>query len=134
MAKLSRRMVAQTIAEKLLQEPARSKHWVSLAAAYLVETKQASKVDQLVQDIAREVQSQSGLLLATVVSAHELSAELRKQVADSLAQATGAKSVSLDATVDPTLLAGYVARTPDHEINTSARYRLKQLRSLEASR
>ena len=130
--KFSRRNIAKAIAAQLLATPSDTSKWIKMAAAYLVDSKQVNKADQLVQDIAREIQAQSGTLLATVVSAHELSTELREQIASSLARKTGAQAVRLDATVDPALLSGYVARTPDYEINTTAQYRLKQLMSLEA--
>ncbi len=130
--KLSRRRVAITIADRLLSEPANASKWIAMAAAYLVSSKQINKADQLVQDIAREIYTKSGVLLASIVSAHELSTELREQIAASLAQKTGAQEVKFDATVNPLLLSGYVARTPDHEINTTAQYKLKQLKSLEA--
>jgi F0F1-type ATP synthase delta subunit len=131
-AKVSRRIIAQTIARKLLTEPERRQHWIALGAAYLVENKQSSKVEQLVQDIAREVQLQSGVLLASVTSAHELTDEIKSRIAASLAAKTGASEVRLDASVDAALLSGYVARTPDYEVNTTAQYRLRQLKSLEA--
>ena len=130
--KLSRRIVAKTIAGGLLADPSSTPKWIAMAAAYLIDGKQINKADQLVQDVAREIYLQSGTLLATVTSAHELSAELRRQIAASIANKTGAKEVKFDATVDQSLLTGYVARTPDYEINTTAQYRLKQLKSLEA--
>lgn len=130
--KFSRRNIAKAIAAQLLATPSDTSKWIQMAAAYLVDSKQANKAEQLVQDIVREIQAQSGILLANVVSAHELSTELREQIASSLARKTGAKEVKIDATVDPTLLSGYVARTPDYEINTTAQHRLKQLMSLEA--
>lgn len=131
-AKTSRRIIAQTIATKLLAEPDRTQDWMRLAAAYLVEARQTERAGQLLQDIAREIERQSGLLLAQVTSAHELSPALLQEIADSLAQKTGAERVQLDAQVDPTLLSGYIARTPDYEVNTTAQYKLKQLKSLEA--
>lgn len=131
-AKLSRRIIAQTVAAKLLAEPERRADWLTMAAAYLLQTKQADRAEQLVLDIAREVQTQSGTLLASVASAHELGAELRQSIASLLASKTGASEVRIDTTVEPSLLSGYVVRTPDHEMNTTARQRLRQLRSLEA--
>jgi|GEM_PF-664111 F0F1-type ATP synthase delta subunit len=130
--KFSRRNIAKAIAAQLLATPSDTSKWMQMAAAYLVDSKQVNKAEQLVQDIAREIQLQSGTLLATVVSAHELSAELREQIAKSLARKTGAQDVNIDATVNPALLSGYMARTPDYEINTTAQHRLKQLKSLEA--
>ena len=35
--KLSRRIIARTIAAKLLAEPGKRKHWLQVTAAYLVE-------------------------------------------------------------------------------------------------
>lgn len=131
-AKFSRRIVAQTVAEKLLTEPARTSEWLAMAAAYLVATKQIDKVEQLVQDIARAIQVQSGTLLASVVSAHDLSEELQTKIADSLKQKTGAQAVNLTVSVDPALLGGYIVRTPDYELNRTAQHRLRQLMSMEA--
>jgi F0F1-type ATP synthase delta subunit len=131
-AKFSRRIVAQTVAKKLLTEPAHTSEWLAMAAAYLVTTKQIDKVEQLVQDIARAIQAQSGTLLASVVSAHDLSEELQAKIADSLKQKTGAQAVNLTASVDPALLSGYIVRTPDYELNRTAQHRLRQLMSMEA--
>lgn len=131
-AKYSRRIIAQTVAAKLLAEPARRAEWLKIAAAYLVDTKQTSRAEQLVQDIAREVQLQNGTLLARVVSAHELTDDLRDAIAALLTAKTGATEVRIDATVDESLLTGYVVRTPDYEMNTTAAAKLRQLRSLEA--
>lgn len=130
--KTSRRIIAQTIAAKLLAEPDRTQDWMRMAAAYLVESHQTERAGQLLQDIAREIEVQSGLLLARVTSAYELSPALLQEIADSLARKTGAQRVRLDTQVDPALLSGYMARTPDYEVNTTAQYKLKQLKSLEA--
>lgn len=130
--KISRRLLAQTIATQLIAEPAQRGKWLAMAAAYLVEHRQTDRAEQLVQDIAREVFKQQGVLLASVRSAHELSAELKQNLAAYLQRATGAQEIVLDESVDPSLLSGLVARTPDYELNTTARYRLRQLKSLEA--
>lgn len=130
--KYSRRIVAQTLVTKLLSEPLRTSDWSAMAASYLITSKQVDKAEQLVQDMAREIQVQSGHLLASITSAHELSDTLRQQIADSLARQTNARTVTLDTTVDPTLLSGYVVRTPDYELNTTAQHKLRQLMSLEA--
>lgn len=130
--KTSRRILAQTIAAKLLAEPERKQDWLNMAAAYLVEARQIERAEQLLQDIVREIQRQSGLLLARVTSAYTLSPELLEQIAASLTRQTGAQRVQLDTSVDPALLSGYIVRTPDYEVNTTAQYKLKQLKSLEA--
>lgn len=129
-AGLSRRDLAKTIAAKIIAQPSERQAWLNRAAAYLVERHQTDRAEQLVQDIAREVFTQTGTLLASVTSAHPLSPAIRKEIADYLTAATGAQRVVLDEAVDPTLLSGVVVRTPDHELNTTARYHLQQLTSL----
>jgi F0F1-type ATP synthase delta subunit len=131
-AKISRRLLAQTLATKLVAEPENRGKWLTAAAAYLVERRQTDRAEQLVQDIAREVHVQTGTLLASVTSAHELTESIRADLTDYLKKATQASTVVLDEHVDPSLLSGLVARTPDYELNTTARYRLRQLTSLEA--
>lgn len=130
--KISRRLLAQTIATKLRETPAERGKWLAMAAAYLVERRQTDRAEQLVQDIARELFNQDGTLLATVTSAHELSDSLRAELKKYLTQATQASTVVLDERVDPSLLSGLIAKTPDYELNTTARYRLRKLTSLEA--
>ena len=115
-SKISRRLLAQTIATKLREKPAERGKWLAMAAAYLVEQRQTDRANQLVQDIARELFNQDGTLLATVTSAHELSESIRKELKEYLAKATQASTVVLDERVDPSLLSGLIAKTPDYEI------------------
>lgn len=128
--KVSRRILAATIAEKILAEPEKRSHWLLLGAAYLVEQRQTDRVTQLVGDISREIYRQSGMLLASVTSAHPLENELKSDLEKYLRQVTGAKNIFLDESVDANLLSGIVATTPDAELNTSGRYRLRQIASI----
>lgn len=128
---VSRRAVARLIAAKMVSEPAKNAKWLAMGAAYLVERHQADRVNQLVQDIAREYFVLTGELAATVETAFPLAAQLRTELEQMIAKATGATSVSLSETVDTSVLAGYRVKTPDHEINTTARDRLRRLKSLE---
>ncbi len=130
--KLSRRIVARTIAAKLLAEPtpARRKHWLQVTAAYLLDQKQADDVDLVVNDIAHELYEQSGHLAVDVVSAHALSASVREELKKTLQASTSAKHVELSEQLDPQLLGGLVARTPDAELDLSVRTKLKQLATI----
>jgi len=131
MAKLSRRVIARTIAAKLLAEPERRSHWLQVAAAYMVESNMENDVDLLVNDIAHEVFAQSGQLYATVTSAHPLSDAARADLKRTLQEATSAKKVAFDEKVDPTLLGGVVAQTPDAQLDLSVRTRLQQLATIK---
>ncbi|HLZ14900.1 MAG TPA: F0F1 ATP synthase subunit delta [Candidatus Saccharimonadales bacterium] len=128
--KVSRRVLARTVAAKLLAEPARQSHWLQVTAAYVIEQHIAADIDLLINDIAQELYAQSGHLLVDVTSARKLSETVRASLKRTLQDATGAKRVELAEHLDPTLLGGLVARTPSHELDASVRTQLKQLASL----
>lgn len=128
--KVSRRVIARTVAAKLLAEPARRAHWLQVTAAYLIEHGMAEDTDLVVNDIAHELYEQAGHLLVGVTSARALSDSLRRDLTHTLRQATGATSVELAERVDPALLGGLIARTPDAQLDASVRTKLKQLASL----
>lgn len=128
---VSRRAVARTIAAKLIAEPDASQKWLAMGAAYLMQRGQADRAEQLVQDIARELLVQDGQLVASVRTAHALTDDLRTQLEAFLAAKTGATEVTLSETVEPELLSGFVVTTPDYELNTTARSKLRQLNTLE---
>lgn len=128
--KVSRRVLARTVASKLLNEPSRTKHWVKVAAAYLMEQHMVDDIDLFINDVAHELYEQSGHLLVDVTSARRLSDTIRKELAQTLQAATGAKRVELAEHIDPSLLGGLIARTPDGQLDASVRAQLKQLASL----
>jgi len=128
--KTSRRILARTVAAKLLAEPAKRKVWVEALAAYLVQYGMEKQADQVINDIARELYIQGGHLSVSVTSARKLSDSAREELKHTLQAATSAKSVELIEQVDPGLLGGLVARTPDAVLDVSVRSKLKQLASL----
>src|SRR5688572_1610893 len=130
MAKLSRRLLARTIATKLVEHPSERRHWIQTLAAYLVEQNRTEEVDLIVNDIAHELYRQAGVLLVHVESAHPLSDSVRKELKDLLSNATKAKHIELTEKTNPELLGGLVARTPDAAIDLSVRTKLKQLATI----
>lgn len=128
--KASRRVLARTVATKILVEPARATHWLQVTAAYLTEHNRTKDVDLVLNDIARELYEQSGHLLVDVTSARPLTDAVRREVAQSIKDATGAKHVELTEQVDPSLLGGLIARTPDAQLDLSVRTKLKQLATI----
>lgn len=131
-ATVSRRAVARTIATKLIAEPDKRGQWLAMGAAYLLQRGHADRATQLVQDIARELLRQEGHLAASVRSAHPLTDELRAELAAYLSAKTGAKTIDLSETVEADLLTGLIVKTPDYELNTTARAKLRQLNTIEA--
>lgn len=128
--KASRRVLARTIASKLLTEPDRRKHWVKITAAYLVDHGLDQDADLIINDIAHELYEQSGHLIVDVTSARALSDSTREELVRMLKEATTAKKIELTEKTDPELVGGLIARTPDAVLDASVRTKLKQLASL----
>jgi F-type H+-transporting ATPase subunit delta len=95
-----------------------------------MEQHQASDLDLFVNDLAYELHEQSGHLFVDVTSARKLTEAVRSELKHTLQDATGARHIELSEHVDPTLLGGLIARTPDAELDASVRTKLKQLASL----
>lgn len=129
-AKVSRRVVARTLAGRLLAEPAKRSHWLRVTAAYLMEQHMVDDIDLFVADLAYELHEQSGHLYVDVTSARALTDGVRAELKRTLQEATGATHVELSEHTDPSLIGGLVARTPDAELDASVRTKLKQLASL----
>jgi ATP synthase F1 delta subunit len=129
-SKVSRRVLARTIAAKLLGEPSKRSHWMKVTAAFLIENGMADDTDLIVNDIAHELYEQSGHMLVDVTSARKLTGALREDLKRILKESTGASRVELAEHLDPSLLGGLIARTPDHQLDASVRTKLKQLASL----
>lgn len=126
----SRRVIARTIAAKVLAEPSRFEHWMKVLAAYLLEKKQADLAELIANDIAREIFAQNGELLVDVTSSHELADNVRQDLKKALADNTGAKSVVLNEQIDRGLIGGLIAQTPDAILDISVRSQLKQLAAI----
>ena len=129
-AKISHRALAKTIARELVDAPGRRQHWIKALAAYLVENNLTDRSDAIINDVTREIFALNGDLLVRVTSARPLTAGLRDDIEQLLRQHTGARRVILDESVDPSVLGGIIARTPDAELDLTVRSKLKQLASL----
>jgi F0F1-type ATP synthase delta subunit len=132
-SKVSRRVLARVIAEKLIAEPKNAKHWIQATAAYLLEHGLAEDADLLMNDVARELFAQDGRLMVHVASARPLSETIRAELKNHLREVTNAKHVEMSESIDPTLLGGLVAKTPDGELDLSVRRRLRQLALITAA-
>lgn len=128
--KASRRVLARTIAAKLLAEPDQRRHWIKATAAYLMDNSMDEDVDLIINDIAHELYVQGGHLIVDVTSARTLSDSTREELTRMLKAATSAKHVEIAEKTDRDLLGGLIARTPDAVLDASVRTRLNQLRAI----
>ncbi len=129
-AKASRRDIVRTVTRRLLDEPENRSIWLQRLAAYIVTHNMAGQVDLLVNDIAHELYDQAGILTVEVVSARELTDDLRASLKRLLQSETDAREVNIYETTDADLLGGFIARTADAEIDASVQTKLKALAAL----
>lgn len=129
--KFSRRVIARTIAGKLVSEPSRQDYWVRTLAAYLLEQKRVSEASLIVSDIEHELYEQDGQLLARITSARPLAESVRSALKEVLAAQTSAKKVILTEQTDPSLIGGLIARTADAQLDASVRTKLNRLAAIK---
>lgn len=127
----SRRLLAKTVAAKLIAEPSRRAHWIQALAAYVAQHNREAEAELIANDIVREVFIQNGELLVTVTSAQKLQDNIRSEVVEALKKDTGAKVVTLAESQDPSLIGGLVAQTPDAILDVSVQTKLKRLAAIE---
>lgn len=130
--KVSRRVLARTIAAQLLARPKDHARIVRTVAAYLIEQRMADDAQLFMGDLAHELFVQSGHLFAEVASAHTLGESVRAELVRTLRHATGAKHVEIAEQVKPELLGGLTVRTPDAQLDLSVRSTLQQLASVSS--
>ncbi len=132
MPKFSRRRLAEAIVKLLNQHPERQVEILRSTAAYLVENGLTKQVELLARDISRQLQQTRGELSAEVESAFGLTDSSRLIIESYLKAQTGAKSVTLEETQNPSLISGVVIKTVDQELDLSAKRQLQQLASLNS--
>lgn len=130
MIKPSRRRLAQATLRLLQEQPGNRQQILRSVAGYLLAHKQAGQLHLLVSDLARQLEISQGHMYAQVSSAFALDDTTRSNLRAFLQTKTGAKTVELEESIDPSLLAGVRLRTPDEELDTSVRRELTKLASL----
>lgn len=126
----SRRLLAQVVAAQLIAEPKQQARIIRTVAAYMTEHKLADQPHMFINDLARELQRQTGHLSAEVVTARPADSALLQKLAKTLKAATGAQTVDLQASHEPDLLGGFIVRTPDAMTDQTIRHQLSQLRNI----
>lgn len=125
MAGLSRRKLATFAAAKLL---AGDKTVVKEIAAYLIDEGRTGEVDLIVRDIETEL-GRHGVVVAEVISAHELADATLGVIKDYVASETGAKDIRLRTDIDEDLIGGFKLKLPDGELDETVAKRLSILRA-----
>lgn len=123
--KLSRRKIATVVAERLLEG---DKTIIKDLAGYLFYTKQTRSINLLVRDIENALLDK-GVLVAKVVSVHDLADSVKKQIDAFLLDESGANSVQVQYSIDKDLIGGIQISTPQAILDTSIKNKLQWLKA-----
>lgn len=94
----------------------------------LAENKRIAALEDVASSYVSLYNETKGVKVAKVITAVPLSAELEKQVLAKVEQITGSKNVSLENTVDPNIIGGFILRVGDLQYNTSIANNLNKLK------
>ena len=125
--KLSRRAIAEHIADRLLAGDAQQT-LVAQLAAYLIETRRTNEINLMVRDIQYQLAAK-GQLAGVVTSAFELSDATKKAIELFVKDETNASQVHLDTVVDPSVLGGIRLSLPGKEMDTTISRKLTLLKT-----
>ncbi|MEX1995242.1 MAG: F0F1 ATP synthase subunit delta [Candidatus Saccharimonadales bacterium] len=127
MTYISRRALSRYAVDELLagRSPRRL---AKQLAAVLLATKRASDAEPLITDIAAELENRGAVAVATVISAHQLTPNLRRQISSNVKKAAKVDRVTLNEVVDPEVLAGVRIETAKHAWDKTARKLLTDIK------
>lgn len=120
--KISRRKLAQYVADQLSAGAALDAVLQELAA-YLIDTGRTREVALVIRAI-EDTLAERGTVLARVTTATELTSELRRDIEVMI----GARQVTIDATIDPSVIGGVRIETPGKVLDATVQRKLLALR------
>jgi F-type H+-transporting ATPase subunit delta len=129
MHNISRRELASYAAEQLLDQ-AKPSEIARELAAILVISRRVNQAELLAEDIGWELERRGRAANATVISAHELSEQLRKSIVAHVKKAADVKEVIINETVDPSILGGVRIDTAAHSWDKSLRRKLTEIKEV----
>ncbi|MGH7218182.1 MAG: F0F1 ATP synthase subunit delta [Candidatus Microsaccharimonas sp.] len=125
--KLSRRSLAQHVASHIAAGKPQKDVALQLAA-YLIQSRRTGELSVLIRDIKYYL-GEHGHVAGTITAAHDLGASTLKAIESFAKQKTGANSVSLDVTVDESLIGGVKLELPGYELDTTIARQLTILKT-----
>jgi F-type H+-transporting ATPase subunit delta len=125
--RVSRRKISNYVADQLAggQE---SKKLIQELAAFLIDTRRTKELELVVRDIEYELKNR-GIVIASVLSAHDLTTATKDAIAKLIKDQTNAKNVELQQSIDPTVLGGVKIDLPGQQLDMTIARRLTLLRT-----
>jgi F-type H+-transporting ATPase subunit delta len=126
--RLSRRSIAEYIANGLIDGKPSKKQLFEQLAGYLIDTQRTKELELIVRDIEFAL-SEKGVVQATVVSAFELTAETKKALEAFVKTKTKATQVTLSNMVNSEVIGGVKITVPGRELDQTVARQLTVLKT-----
>lgn len=109
-----------------------AKKFAREVAGYLLDENRTGELDSLARDLIG-YRAKNGVVEATAVSAHELSAVALKQVKQKIKQLyPGARQILINQRIDQNQIGGVRLEFPDQQLDLSLRAKLNKFKQLTA--
>lgn len=126
--RLSRRRIADYIADGLIAGTPTKKQLLHQLAGFLIDTQRTKEVELIVRDIEFAL-SQKGVVQATIVSAFELTTEINAMIEAFVKTETNATQVNLFNSVAPDVIGGIKIAVPGRELDQTVARQLTVLKT-----
>lgn len=126
-ARVSRRLLARHIASRLLNGDTAV---IEQLAAYLLEMRRTNEADLIIRDV-EDALKESGIVIADVITAHELNEGLRKAISEYVTDKADAREVHIRTQSNPALLGGVRIQIPGAEYDGTVRRRLLKIQAMK---
>lgn len=124
---LSRRSIAQYVAQELLRGASRPQLARQLAA-HLIESRRTKELDVIMRDIQYHL-AQLGHVTGTVTTAHRLEAATKALIEQYVKDQMNATDVQIDAVQDSRVLGGVRITLPGYERDATVARQLHRLKT-----
>lgn len=126
MARISRRKLAELVADRLVAGEDRAE-LLKAVAAYLIEHKAVKQTELLAADVALVLAERRQHVAATIRTARPLGEELQRSLKQYIAKQTDTDSIELQEKIEPELIGGAIIETPGLVQDASIRSQLRAL-------
>lgn len=132
MAKLPRHDIAKVLAERSLGRIS-AKSFSEQIAAYLLAERRTAELEPLLRDVM-QYRADHGIVEVIAVSAHPLSADVRKDVERRVkAISPDAKQIIISEELQPNLVGGVRLELPNQQFDLSVRAKLSRFKQLTST-
>lgn len=126
-SRISRRILAQHVADSLRDGDT---NVITQLAAYLIDARRTNEADLIVRDVESALAA-SGVIIADIISARDLSEELKKAVVSYVTKLADASEVHVRTDIDESLLGGVRVQVPGAEYDGTVRRQLTKLQAMK---